>query len=104
MTKQTLSCVLHSQTNRPRPRHSSRKVYIAVRRIIIRILITMKYEESFATLPEGDTITQLLKKSFAARNVSEQRVIVNLTKANSEALAEPRGGGDGGTSPPTFCQ
>ena len=37
----------------------------------------MEYEESFATLPEGDIITQLLKKSFAARNASEQKVIAN---------------------------
>ena len=47
----------------------------------------MEYEESFATLPEGDIVTQLLKKSFAARNASEQKVI----KANSEALAEDEG-------------
>ena len=67
MAKQTLSSFSHSQTDRPR--HSSRKVYIAVWGIIIQILITMEYEESFATLPEGDIITQLLKKSFAARNV-----------------------------------
>ena len=83
MTKQPLSCVSNSQTDRPR--HSSRKVY-TVRRIIIRILITMEYEESFATLPEGDMITQLLKKSFAARNVSEQKVIFNQKPTPKLAL------------------
>ena len=36
----------------------------------------MEYEESFVPLPEGDIVSQLLKKSFAARNVSEQKVIV----------------------------
>ena len=37
----------------------------------------MEYKESVAALPEGDIVSQLLRKSFAARNVSEQKVIVN---------------------------
>ena len=36
----------------------------------------MEDEESLATLPGGDIVFQVLKKSFAARNVSEQKVIV----------------------------
>ena len=37
----------------------------------------MEYEESFAAIPEGDIISQLLRESFAARNVSEQKLIAN---------------------------
>ena len=33
----------------------------------------MEYEESLPTLPGEDIVSQLLKKSFAARNVSEQK-------------------------------
>ena len=50
----------------------------------------MEYEDSFEVLPEGDIVSQLLRKSFAARHVSEQKVIVNQkpTGANSDACSE----------------
>ena len=40
----------------------------------------MEYEErkaSFEVLSEKDIVSELLTKSFAARNLSEQKVIVN---------------------------